>query len=44
MVYEFIAPLDYMVRPPQPVAYVFLIDVSFAAISSGTAPIPLIIL
>lgn len=34
-VYEFIAPQEYMVRPPQAPAYVFLLDVTYAAISSG---------
>lgn len=34
-VVEFIAPAEYMVRPPQPPVYVFLIDVSHAAIQSG---------
>ncbi|UZJ52086.1 hypothetical protein CBS101457_001406 [Exobasidium rhododendri] len=34
-VVEFIAPREYMVRPPQPPVYVFLIDVSITAISSG---------
>ncbi|MCO5588428.1 hypothetical protein L7F22_042384 [Adiantum nelumboides] len=34
-VVEFIAPREYMVRPPQPPIYTFLIDVSHAAISSG---------
>jgi protein transport protein SEC24 len=34
-VVEFIAPREYMVRPPQPPVYVFLIDVSVTAISSG---------
>ena len=32
---EFVAPTEYMVRPPQPAVYVFLIDVSNAAIQSG---------
>jgi protein transport protein SEC24 len=32
---EFVAPTEYMVRPPQPAVYVFLIDVSHAAIQSG---------
>lgn len=32
---EFVAPLDYMVRAPQPPCYVFVIDVSWAAVSSG---------
>ena len=34
-VVEFIAPTEYMVRPPQPPIYAFLIDVSAAAIQSG---------
>ena len=34
-VVEFVAPTEYMVRPPQPVFYVFLIDVSHAAVSTG---------
>jgi hypothetical protein len=34
-VIEFVAPTEYMVRPPQPAVYVFLIDVSHAAVSSG---------
>lgn len=34
-VVEFVAPTEYMVRPPQPMVYVFLIDVSHAAIQSG---------
>ncbi|KAF2205030.1 hypothetical protein GQ43DRAFT_437365 [Delitschia confertaspora ATCC 74209] len=32
---EFVAPQEYMVRPPQPLVYLFLIDVTFAAVSSG---------
>ena len=32
---EFIAPEDYMVRPPQPPVYFFVIDVSSTAGSSG---------
>lgn len=32
---EYIAPAEYMVRAPMPPTYVFLIDVSFAAVSSG---------
>jgi hypothetical protein len=32
---EFMAPGDYMVRPPQPPVYFFVIDVSEPAISSG---------
>ncbi|KAN0059837.1 COPII subunit [Thecaphora frezii] len=34
-VVEFVAPREYMVRPPQPPVYTFLIDVSYQAISSG---------
>jgi len=34
-VVEFVAPTEYMVRAPQPAVYVFLIDVSHAAIQSG---------
>lgn len=32
---EFVAPQEYMVRPPQPLAYYFLIDTSLAAVTSG---------
>eukprot|EP00921_Rhytidocystis_pertsovi_P012141 GHVQ01019654.1.p1 GENE.GHVQ01019654.1~~GHVQ01019654.1.p1 ORF type:complete len:681 (+),score=54.96 GHVQ01019654.1:1136-3178(+) len=32
---EFIAPPDYMVRPPQPPTYMIVIDVSLAAVTSG---------
>ena len=34
-VVEYVAPTEYMVRPPQPVFYCFLIDVSHAAVSTG---------
>ncbi|GJJ77306.1 protein transport protein SEC24 [Entomortierella parvispora] len=34
-VVEYIAPTEYMVRPPQPLVYLFLIDVSYPAIQSG---------
>lgn len=34
-VVEFVAPTEYMVRPPQPAVYVFLIDVSHDAVQSG---------
>ena len=34
-VVEFIAPSEYMVRPPQPPSYFFLIDVSATAVRSG---------
>ena len=29
------APAEYMVRPPQPPAYFFVIDVSYNAVASG---------
>lgn len=32
---EFVAPTEYMVRPPMPVVHFFLIDVSHTAIHSG---------
>lgn len=32
---EYIAPSEYMVRAPQPCVYLFLIDVSYSAVSSG---------
>lgn len=32
---EFIAPGDYMVRPPQPPAYLFVIDVTYNSVASG---------
>jgi len=32
---EFIAPSEYMLRPPQPSVYLFVLDVSFNAISTG---------
>ncbi|KAF8802254.1 hypothetical protein BYT27DRAFT_7113454 [Phlegmacium glaucopus] len=32
---EFVAPTEYMVRPPQPAVYIFLIDVSHTAVQSG---------
>ena len=34
-VVEFIAPQEYMVRPPQPLVYLFLFDVSHAAVTNG---------
>ena len=34
-VYEFVAPVEYMVRPPQPPVYLFLLDVSHQAVSTG---------
>ncbi|KAG5950121.1 COPII subunit [Claviceps sorghi] len=34
-VVEFVAPQEYMVRPPQPLVYLFLLDVSHAAVSNG---------
>ncbi|XP_037068145.1 LOW QUALITY PROTEIN: protein transport protein Sec24A-like [Pollicipes pollicipes] len=32
---EFIAPSEYMVRPPQPACYLFVLDVSHAALETG---------
>ena len=32
---EFVAPTEYMVRPPMPPLYFFLIDVSLSAVRSG---------
>lgn len=32
---EYIAPGEYMVRPPQPPVFVFVIDVSYAAVATG---------
>ncbi|XP_015122923.1 protein transport protein Sec24B [Diachasma alloeum] len=32
---EFIAPSEYMLRPPQPAVYLFLLDVSRLAVESG---------
>ena len=34
-VVEFVAPSEYMVRPPQPPVYLFVIDVSVGAVQSG---------
>ena len=34
-VVEFVAPSEYMVRPPQPPSYFFVIDVSAGAVQSG---------
>ena len=34
-VVEYQAPSEYMVRPPQPPAYFFVIDVGFTAVNSG---------
>eukprot|EP00922_Rhytidocystis_sp_ex-Travisia-forbesii_P027728 GHVS01040710.1.p1 GENE.GHVS01040710.1~~GHVS01040710.1.p1 ORF type:complete len:927 (+),score=159.09 GHVS01040710.1:82-2781(+) len=36
---EFIAPPDYMVRPPQPPTFMFVVDVSLAAVTSGLVDI-----
>ncbi|KAI3668111.1 hypothetical protein L6452_43186 [Arctium lappa] len=33
---EFVAPAEYMVRPPMPPLYFFLIDVSISAVKNGT--------
>merc|ERR1719510_1804910 len=32
---EFIAPTEYMLRPPQPAVYVFCLDVSHGAVATG---------
>ncbi|VWU52519.1 protein transport protein Sec24A, partial [Hepatocystis sp. ex Piliocolobus tephrosceles] len=32
---DFIAPSDYMIRPPQPPVYLFLIDVTVTSVNSG---------
>lgn len=32
---EYIAPGEYMVRPPQPPVFMFVIDVSYASVSTG---------
>ncbi|KAL8561632.1 hypothetical protein ACOMHN_001364 [Nucella lapillus] len=32
---EFIAPSEYMLRPPQPAVYLFVLDVSFNAVETG---------
>ncbi|XP_054724767.1 protein transport protein Sec24A-like isoform X2 [Uloborus diversus] len=32
---EFIAPSDYMLRPPQPAVYLFILDVSHVAVETG---------
>jgi len=34
-VVEFIASPEYVVRPPQPPVYLFIIDVSYSAVASG---------
>ena len=34
-VMEFVAPQEYMVRAPQPLVYLFILDVSIASVSSG---------
>ena len=34
-VVEFIAPAEYMVRPPMPPVYVFIIDVSYPSVQMG---------
>ena len=39
-VVEFVAPAEYMVRAPQPLVYVFLIDVSHTAVQSGKPSFP----
>jgi hypothetical protein len=34
-VVEYVAPTEYMVRPPQPPVYLFVIDVSYQAVAHG---------
>lgn len=34
-VVDFVAPTEYMVRPPQPPLYVFVFDVSYQSVNSG---------
>jgi protein transport protein SEC24 len=34
-VVEYIAPSEYLVRPPQPPVYTFLLDISHSAVQSG---------
>ncbi|KAJ3317081.1 COPII subunit, partial [Gonapodya sp. JEL0774] len=34
-VVEYVAPQEYMVRPPQPCVFVFVIDVTYAAVQNG---------
>jgi protein transport protein SEC24 len=34
-VVEFVAPQEYMVRPPQALTYIFLLDVSYNAVANG---------
>lgn len=34
-VVEYIAPSEYMVRPPQPPVFMFVIDVSYSSVASG---------
>ncbi|KAJ5898786.1 hypothetical protein N7495_003530 [Penicillium taxi] len=34
-VVEFVAPQEYMVRPPQPLVYLFVIDVSYSSVQTG---------
>ncbi|KAI9797472.1 MAG: COPII subunit [Candelina submexicana] len=34
-VVEFVAPQEYMVRPPQPLIYLFIFDVSYPSVTSG---------
>lgn len=41
---EFVAPTEYMVRPPMPPLYFFLIDVSLSAVRSGMLEVSTFIL
>lgn len=41
---EFVAPAEYMVRPPMPPVYFFLIDVSISAVRSGMIAVSTLLL
>jgi len=41
---EFVAPAEYMVRPPMPPVYFFLIDVSISAVRSGMIEVSTLLL
>ncbi|KAG0748860.1 hypothetical protein G6F57_003034 [Rhizopus arrhizus] len=36
---DFVAPADYIVRPPQPPSYVFIIDISFQSVQAGVVSV-----
>lgn len=37
---EYVAPAEYMVRPPMPPLYFFFIDVSIYSVKSGMLEVP----